>query len=156
MSTYSQDRDLWNRNVDEKPALEVKPWRFSENSVLMGDERVCIDSSLLAVFAMFDVFCSSTVMRRVGNDARLQAYYCSLQNHIADEVQSTRKGATLARCPCCILPWLWRTVLGFFRHDDSDDRAMKDLCGGVEIYDTPFPIHCMFSFKSRRRVEMNM
>jgi hypothetical protein len=101
--------------------------------------------SLVAILAFFDVFCSGVVQEysdATGDKGRLARYYCLLREAITDEINTTPEDQELQQCPTCMLPWLWRTSLGFFNHDEADDKQMNILTEKSSTYHRPFPHAC--------------
>ncbi len=145
MSVYHIDRKLWKESMKGRNNLRFSIWKFNEGSIWIGDRTLMVMRSLVAVFTLFDVFCSSTVKEysgTAGDKGQLCVYYLLLQEAIATEACRTPEHEPLRTCPTCMLPWLWRTSLGFFNHNEADDKEMTRIMAGSSPYDIPFAHQC--------------
>jgi hypothetical protein len=144
MSAYHQDRKLWKDSMPHNEH-QFDTWMFGELYVQIGGRNFKSVQSVVAMFALFDVFCSGTVQEysgTTGDKGRLSRYYLLLRAAITDEINATPEDQDLRACPTCMLPWLWRTSQGFFNHDEADDQHMNILIEKSSPYDMLFPHTC--------------
>ena len=116
-----------------------------KGSIQIGDHTLTVVQSVVAVFTMFDVFCSSTIEEYSGaarDKGQLCVYYLLLQEAIATETRRTPEHESLRPCPPCMLPWLWYTSLGFFNHNEANDKEMTRIMCRSSPYDIPFAHQC--------------
>jgi hypothetical protein len=137
-AAYDHDRQLWENC--HLSTMDCFVWKFADGYVQMGDGvKVATTPNVQTVLALFDVFCRSSQKDEV-TDNRLFQYYCHLRECISKEVQEDLKNReVLVQVPMAVSPWLWRTALGYFSHDESDDAAMKNLDG--RYIDVLFPVN---------------
>ena len=143
---HATDREIWKDTQNPMDNKSYSIWLFTENSINMGEQDICVSNSLLFVLALFNVFCLSAALRLGSeHERRAHHYYIKLQNAVAAEVHQTSvEQGMLTTCPTILMPWLWRTSLGFFDHDEKEDDAVYQLSKGTKFYETSFPHECMF------------
>lgn len=124
---------------------QFEAWAFSVLFIHIGGRNIGSVQSVLGVLTLFDVFCSGIVQEysgATGDKGRLCRYYLLLRSAITNEIKGTPEDRKLKTCPTCMLPWLWRTSLGFFKHDEADDKEMNIIIDNSSPYDIPFPHIC--------------
>jgi hypothetical protein len=146
LSDYQLDRKIWHESAKPDIRPPFKPWLFQENSVTMGQCHAITSNNILDALAMFDVFCAHSLHPKSTSNPQLQSYYVCLQNAIEKEFQSISEGNVVESYPQCMEPWLWRTSLGYFQHNDSDDQEIHRYNQGGLIFVTRFAHYCVFWF----------
>ena len=143
-SAYETDRSLWNSSASALGDLRFTPWKFSGNSVRIGQRIVSLHDTLLPIIATFDVFCCSTLRDVEHNPCTLtrkETYYLLLRSAVTTELEIVSdQQKLLDTSPKSMNPWLWRTALGYFDHDDNDNEKLMNLYdASSSLYDEPFP-----------------
>lgn len=107
---------------------------------------VHVRPQLLFPLAWFDVFSTSVYLSSglSEGERRLKLYYLMLRKELEMHLENVPEGVELDRCPSCIWPWLWRTSLGYFSHDDVDHSNMmkSGQQHEVDLSAKKFPATC--------------
>jgi hypothetical protein len=121
--------------------------------LIIGQEKgIPISHIMLFPLGWFDVFATSAVaMRSTRADTlsnRVGNYYCLLRTSIENDLRGAAENDGKARsCPSCMQPWLWRTALGVFQHDDHSAEELLRDAEQSDLYNTPFPVYCKKLFE---------
>ena len=145
MTTQAMDREMWGRSIEDQDGLTLEVWGFSENSLQIEKKPMFqIAAAVRDVLALFNVFCCSVAQEhRKGNVEKrsLCHYYLQLQHAVGQEVAlMVNRDGSLKMHPNCLNPWLWRTSVGYFEHDDLDHARFMRSAAQDDVYETRFPI----------------
>jgi hypothetical protein len=140
------DRTIWKRSGEGFVAVPILPWKFSDSAINVGMRDVHVRPQLLFPLAWFDVFSTSVYLSSglSEGERRLKLYYLMLRKELEMHLENVPEGVELDRCPSCIWPWLWRTSLGYFSHDDVDHSNMmkSGQQHEVDLSAKKFPATC--------------
>ena len=142
VNAYNFDRELWKDSCSNLSGDEFSPWLFRENSIKLGSHTTLLSPHVSQMLALFDVFSSSAIHGQAGvSDAKgqLSMYYSKLRTRIANELTKSLSGKPWEVVPDSMSPWSWRVSLGFFNHDEKDDKIMTLLMENIQLYEHLFP-----------------
>jgi len=91
MSAYHQDHKLWKDSMTHN-GHHFDTWVFGELYVQMGNRNLDSVQSVVAVFALFNIFCSGIVEAysgATGDIGQLSRYYLLLRAAITNEIKTT-------------------------------------------------------------------
>jgi len=155
------DQKLWESSSQSTKQLEADftPWAFSENAVNVGNGKMPVSQDIILLLALFDVISTSITLSTSPSDnssfMHLKKYCILLRQTTQAQMDGGQGNKTIETCPLCLEPWLWRTALGRFQHDQADHEFFIKSVGYDREDGCPFPVTCEFQTLSLQIIVTN-